>query len=177
MLPLSMMERFKPFFIASMLSESKMPCAATNGMEEVIMQEVKRQNKPISGLESIAFQASVFDSIPYVEQAKELLRTIDSGVQEDSSELKMLEVYRSQNLDAIEKLTVEEAGLSGYLNLFLYDRNAKWIPSIDTEIRKKPVLIAVGAAHLPGSKGVIQLLRKAGYTLKPVRNAIHQKLI
>ncbi|ULQ53996.1 TraB/GumN family protein [Flavihumibacter fluvii] len=177
MLPLSMMERFKPYFIASMLSESKMPCETKNGMEEVIMQEVKRQQKPINGLESIAFQASVFDSIPYTDQAKELLRTIDSSGKEDSLTGKMLEVYRSQDLGAIEKLTQDEAGITSYINLFLYDRNAKWIPIIEAAILKSPTLIAVGAAHLPGSKGVIQLLRNAGYRLRPVKHAINQRLM
>lgn len=176
-LPLSMMERFKPYFIASMLSESKMPCDAKNGMEEVIMKEVKRQQKPIGGLESIAFQAGVFDSIPYTEQARELLNAIDSAGKEDSLTGRMLDVYRSQDLAAIEKLTQEEGGVSGYLDLFLYDRNARWIPIIDTAIRSKPCLIAVGAAHLPGRKGVIELLRKKGYILRPVKHAINQRLI
>jgi len=36
----------------------------------------------------------------------------------------------------------------------------------------KPLLIAVGAGHLPGEKGVINLLRKAGYNVKPVKNSM-----
>jgi uncharacterized protein len=163
-------ERVKTYF-----SESKMPCETKNGMEEVIMQEVKKQQKPINGLESIAFQASVFDSIPYTEQARELLQTIDSSDKEDSSTLRMLEVYRSQDLDAIEQLTAQEEGLSAYLDLFLYHRNAKWIPTIEAAIQKSPTLIAVGAAHLPGTKGLIQLLVKAGYQLRPMKHSIHQK--
>jgi hypothetical protein len=176
-LPLSMMERFKPYFIASMLSESQMPCETKNGMEEVIMQEVKKQQKPVNGLETMAFQASVFDSIPYTEQARELLKTIDSAGKEDSLTARMLSVYRSQDLDAIEKLTAEEEGVSSYLNLFLYDRNTKWIPVIENAIQKSPSLIAVGAAHLPGKKGVIQLLANAGYKLRPVKHAINQKVL
>jgi uncharacterized protein len=177
MLPLSMMEKFKPFFITSMLSESKMPCETKNGMEEVIMQEVKKQKKPIGGLETMAFQASVFDSIPYKEQAKELLQAIDSAGKDDSLTTKMLQVYRAQNLKAIEALTVQEAGLSTYLNLFLYDRNTKWIPVIELAVQKNSSLIAVGAAHLPGDKGVIHLLQLAGYRLRPVTNQVHQKTL
>jgi uncharacterized protein len=177
MLPLSMMEKFKPFFITAMLSESKMPCETKNGMEEVIMQEVKKQKKPISGLETMAFQASVFDSIPYKEQAKELLQAIDSAGKDDSLTTKMLQVYRAQNLKAIEALTLQETGLSNYLNLFLYDRNAKWISVIESAIQKNAILIAVGAAHLPGDKGVIHLLQLAGYRLRPVPNHVHQNTL
>lgn len=176
-LPLAMMERFKPYFIASLLSESKMPCESRKGMEEVILQQAKKMGKPVNGLESMAFQASIFDSIPYKDQARELLRTIDSASADDSSTRKLVEVYRSQDLKAIESITLqEEGGVAAYLDLFLYGRNAKWIPEMVAAMKKGPSIFAVGAAHLPGDKGVIQLLRKAGYLLRPVKNQLHQQM-
>jgi uncharacterized protein YbaP (TraB family) len=176
MLPLSMMERFKPYFIAAMLSESKMPCETKNGMEEVILREVKKEQKEVGGLETMAFQASVFDSIPYTEQAKELLKTIDSAGKDDVMTEKMLDVYRQQNLSEIEKITnQEETGLGSYLDLFLYGRNLKWIPVMDSAMKTGPTLFAVGAAHLPGERGVIELLKKAGYILRPMKHAVYQK--
>lgn len=171
MLPLSMMERFKPYFIASMITESQMPCESKNGMEEVIMKAAKKQQKQVEGLETMEFQAGVFDSIPYEMQAKELLRSIDSAGKTDSTTLRMLEVYRNQDLDAIEKLTLqEEGGVSSFLDLFLYGRNEKWIPAMELVMKEKTILFAVGAAHLPGDRGVISLLRKAGYTLRPMKH-------
>ncbi len=172
-LPLSMMERFKPYFIAAMLSESKMPCGSKKGMEELIMSEAKKTNKPISGLETIEFQASVFDSIPYAEQAKELLKTIDEEARQDSFTNKMNAIYRAQDLDQIEQLTLEEeGGVSSYLDLFLYGRNANWIPAIEAAMNNQPALFAVGAAHLPGEKGILNLLKKAGYKVEPVTNPL-----
>ncbi len=176
-LPFTMMERFKPYFVAAMLSESKMPCQTKNGMEEVIMKEVRRQQKKISGLETIEFQASIFDSIPYDQQAKELLKAIDSAGKEDEITAKMLQLYRTQDLAGIEKLTImEEGGLGTYLDLFLYGRNEKWIPVMDAAMQQGSVLFAVGAAHLPGKRGIIDLLRQAGYTLRPVRHSIEKRL-
>jgi uncharacterized protein YbaP (TraB family) len=173
MLPLSMMETFKPYFVAAMLSESKMACETKNGMEELIMRQAKKQGKEIKGLESIAFQASVFDSIPYEEQAKELVKTIREEAKQDSFANKMLQIYRMQDLDQIEQLTIqEEGGVSGYLDLFLYGRNAKWIPAMEEAMKNQSVLFAVGAAHLPGEKGVLSLLRKAGYTVRPIMQAV-----
>ncbi len=170
-LPLSMMERFKPYFIASMISETRMPCESRNGMEEVIMKAVKSAKKEVKGLESIEFQASVFDSIPYADQAKDLLKTIDSAGREDSSTMKMLSVYRAQDMDAIEKLTVEEeGGVASFLDLFLYGRNARWIPLMEKAMKESPTLFAVGAAHLPGKKGVLDLLKQAGYTVRPMKH-------
>src|SRR5688572_27166421 len=77
-LPFSMMERFKPYMLTSLISESGMGCEKTNGMEMSIMQEANQYDKEILGLETAEFQAGLFDSIPYQKQAKELLTYIDS---------------------------------------------------------------------------------------------------
>jgi uncharacterized protein YbaP (TraB family) len=52
--------------------------------------------------------------------------------------------------------------------LLLDDRNERWIPILQKEFKKNSLFIAVGAGHLPGEKGVIQLLRNAGYTVEAV---------
>jgi uncharacterized protein YbaP (TraB family) len=56
------------------------------------------------------------------------------------------------------------------MDLLLYGRNRKWVKSLAGLFPDKSLLVAVGAAHLPGEGGVINLLRKQGYTLNPVKN-------
>jgi hypothetical protein len=58
------------------------------------------------------------------------------------------------------------------MDLLLYARNRKWAKKLDGLLGQKSLLIAVGAAHLPGKGGVIDLLRKEGYTLTPVQNIV-----
>ena len=53
-----------------------------------------------------------------------------------------------------------------YENIFLNERNLKWIPVIESLIKAKPTFVAVGAAHLGGEMGVLKLLKNQGYTLK-----------
>jgi uncharacterized protein YbaP (TraB family) len=126
-LPLSMMESFKPFFIASLLSEQTMPCPAKEGMEQVIMKEAKSHGKKIQGLETVAFQASIFDSIPYELQAKELVKMIDGGDKQDKESGDLLEAYRKQDLNKMQEFTLQEDGLiSSNLDLLLFNRNARW---------------------------------------------------
>jgi len=171
MLPMSMMERLKPYFVTSLISESKFPCTEKDGMEQVIMAEAKKDKKPINGLETVAFQASVFDSIPYKRQAMDLLKMIDSaGVASDSSDLQLAEVYRKQDLNKMQELTAEEEGMSEYLDLLLYSRNANWAQKMPAIMRDATTLFAVGAGHLGGEKGVISLLRKAGFTVRPMKH-------
>lgn len=169
MLPFAMMERIKPYFVTALISESKFPCPAKDGMEQVIMKEAKKDGKPIFGLETVQFQASVFDSIPYQRQAKDLVKMIDSSAKGgDSSDIELLDVYRRQDLNKMQEMTVGEEGMSDFIDLLLYNRNADWVRKMPAIMKDKTTLFAVGAGHLGGDKGVISLLRKAGYTVRPV---------
>jgi uncharacterized protein YbaP (TraB family) len=171
MLPLDMMQYFKPYFISSLISEKAMACANEGGMEQTIMEDSKQYHKEIKGLETVAFQASVFDSIPYELQAKELVKYLDSVDQNNENTKELIAVYKSQDLKKIQELTEkEEGGVSQFMDILLYNRNADWVKKMGNIIPDKKVLFAVGAAHLPGEKGLISLLRKKGYTLKPMDN-------
>jgi uncharacterized protein YbaP (TraB family) len=171
MIPFSMMERFKPYMLTSLISESGFGCEATNGMEMSIMSEAKKTGREIKGLETTQFQAGLFDSIPYDQQAKELLNYIDSIDKYKKSTEELMDVYRRQDLGKIEELTTKsEAGLDQYLDLLIFGRNRRWMQALQFELRTKPTLIAVGAGHLPGDQGMLTLLKKAGFTLKPVSN-------
>jgi uncharacterized protein YbaP (TraB family) len=159
----------KTYFTTALISESKFPCPAKDGMEQVIMKEAKKDSKPIFGLETVQFQASVFDSIPYQRQAKDLVKMIDSsGNASDSSDLQLMEVYRKQDLNKMQEMTVNEEGMGDFIDLLLYSRNASWVRKMPDIMKGKSTLFAVGAGHLGGEKGVISLLRKVGYTVRPV---------
>ena len=97
-----MMNRFKPYFVSSLIGEKMMTCEKKNGMEELIMRESKQYEKPIKGLETTEFQASIFDSIPYNKQAKDLLAYIDSIDNYRQITLEMVDVYREQDLDRMD---------------------------------------------------------------------------
>jgi uncharacterized protein YbaP (TraB family) len=170
MLPFSLLERFKPMLISGLVEEQALDCETTDGMELMIMKEAKH-NKPVNGLETAEFQAGLFDSIPYETQAKELVNYIDSSEENKEMTRQLVDLYNHQDLDGIDELSrKEDGGMSGYMDLLLYARNRKWAKNLDTLLGKKSLLIAVGAAHLPGTGGVIDLLRKEGYTVDPVKN-------
>ncbi len=170
-LPFSMLERFKPLLISSLIEEDGLDCKTTNGMELVIQKQAHQQSKKILGLETAEFQASLFDSIPYAQQAKDLVNYIDSIDFYKKSTNELVEVYRAQDLERIDVLTrTGDASMSNYIDLLLYGRNRKWVDSLRNILPSKSVLIAVGAGHLPGDQGLIRLLKKAGYTVEPVKN-------
>jgi uncharacterized protein YbaP (TraB family) len=171
LLPFSMLERFKPLLISSLVEEDGLDCKTTNGMELIIMKECQAQNRKINGLETAEFQASLFDSIPYEKQALDLVNYIDSVDMYKKMTADLATVYRHQDLQKIDELTrTGDATVSNYLDLLLYGRNRKWVNSLGTLMPEKSLLIAVGAGHLPGEQGVISLLKEKGYTVSPVKN-------
>jgi len=170
-IPFETLQRFKAMLISGLVEGQGLGCETTDGMEMRIMKEMDRQTpkKPINGLETAAFQAGLFDSIPYKKQAKELVDYIDSADQNKKITQQLAGLYRNQDLDGIEALSEkDDPGMEKYMDMLLYNRNRKWARELDTLLPGKSLLIAVGAGHLPGKKGVIELLRKEGYTVEPV---------
>jgi uncharacterized protein len=169
MMPLSMMERFKPAFIAATLMEGSMGCSTTSGMELQVMKENKKYKKPVHGLETVAFQLSVFDSIPYDKQAKDLVASLDSMESGKKKVLELVEVYKSEDLDRIDALTANgDPSVSSNLELLLYKRNRDWAEKIPQLMKEKSCIFAVGAAHIAGDKGILVLLRNMGYKVRAI---------
>lgn len=170
-LPFSMIENYKPMLLGSILQEQMLPCKSTNGMELIILSESTKLKLDAKGLETMAFQAGLFDSIPYKEQAEELVKSLDSLDTQKGQIDSLLQTYRAQDLVAIEKLTATAEGPEGkYMDILLFNRNRNWVAQFDSIAAKGATLFAVGAGHLPGQNGVLELLRKKGYTVTPLKN-------
>ena len=75
----------------------------------------------------------------------------------------------------MEDLTKDDPDIAGFTDILLYDRNANWAKKLQDIMTDHPVVVAVGAGHLPGEKGVINLLRQLGYTVEPVKNDMIKK--
>ena len=170
-LPLFMFERIKPMFLTVMASGDMSPTAMSSGemlsYEMEIMEMAK--GKKMGGLESMEFQMSVFDSIPYDAQAQMLVESIKSSDAGDEEFAKMVELYKSQDINGMVEMMGGDEGIAEYEDLLLNTRNKNWIPVMGKMMLEQPTFFAVGAGHLGGEQGVVSLLRKEGYTVKPVR--------
>lgn len=170
-IPFKMIENYKPMLLAAMLQEQSLPCKATNGVELLILEESNKRKINLKGLETMGYQAGLFDSIPYAEQAAELVKAVDSVDVKNQEVTKMVEFYRNQQLDSLNILVENQEGMEAkYLDLLLYQRNRNWANSFDSIAEKTPTLFAVGAGHLPGPHGVLALLKQKGYTIRALKN-------
>ncbi len=170
-MPITFFKSMKPLFLMSMLYPKMLPCKTITGVEAELMQMAKTQKQEILGLETMAFQSSVFDSIPYKQQANELLKIIDSLPAAKKYFDTMVKVYKNQQLAKMQQLlNNSDFGMEDNQDILLDKRNANWVLQLKKIMPAQPVFIAVGAGHLVGDKGLITLLRKEGYTVRPLKN-------
>lgn len=142
-----------------------------NGMIDVAVQSrANALGKPLGGLETVDSQIDLLFNTPLSTQAADLLETCkkDDMFEEISSMLS--EAYMRQDLGALEAIfTDPEIGDDAEaLDRLIYNRNRSWAAKLTHILPERSVLVCVGAGHLPGDQGLLQLLRNAGYTVTPV---------
>ncbi len=180
-LPLAFLERIKPMFLSMMAGggEDMMgfsldgdSSSSMVSYEMQLMEIAKKEEKDITGLETMEFQMSLFDSIPYDAQAKMLLSSIEAEGESEEGENQldmMIKLYKAQDIQGMQNIMKDEPdALGGYEDLLLQKRNHNWIPIMSEMMSEKPTFFAVGAGHLGGDEGVISLLRQQGYEVKAV---------
>jgi len=176
LLPFSQLETYKPMLASSLLMESGIGCEESVAMEQLIMEVAKKNKKRIEGLETMSYQASIFDSIPYKLQAEQLLKYVKEGGSQPGADKQfeeMIEAYKDQDIEKLGKFVAsDEGGLGKYEDILIYHRNRNWVEKLKLIMAEKTLTIAVGAGHLAGEKGVIKLLRKEGYTVRPIKYKI-----
>jgi uncharacterized protein YbaP (TraB family) len=174
-LPLFLFERMKPFFLTVFLSEDLQPSddKSMKSYELELTAKANAMRKTVTGLETVAFQASIFDRIPYKKQADMLTEMLkeEGNSETESPDLKaMISHYKNQEIQRLgDAVTAGNGEMMGMEEDLLFLRNEKWIPLMEEKMKRNSVFFAVGAGHLPGERGVIHLLRKAGYKVKAVK--------
>ena len=177
-LPLAFLGRLKPMILSVFASQSGssegggMDMNSIKSYEMELTEMAQEAKKPIDGLETVQYQMSMFDSIPYKAQAEMLVESIKGeAVTEDDEFGKMVELYKNQDLLGLQELITGSSDdlMTKYERILIVNRNQNWIEPIKENMKKQPTFFAVGAGHLAGEEGVIALLRKEGFDVIPLK--------
>ena len=166
---LAMFKTIKPMFLMGMQEGMSMSQDSSDFLDEYLMKKAQSKKKEIIGIETIEEQIKALDLIPLREQAKMILDAIepDTSKKEESID-DLVDIYARGDLDAIYTFYKKEDLSNTFNAALITDRNHRMADRIDSIIQKKTLFTAIGALHLPGDEGVINLLKKKGYTLTPV---------
>lgn len=147
----------------------------SHGFDQYFQTQAKHNNEPIGGLETVAFQtALLYKSYDMQRQVEQLMCMIDNMDFYEKIAEKMAKAFYAQDIDALKAAMEEKLGNTCDATpkewaQFIDNRNADWVRKMPAIMAAKPTFFAVGAGHLPGPKGVLQLLKDIGYTVEAVR--------
>jgi uncharacterized protein YbaP (TraB family) len=117
-------------------------------------------------------QLSIFDELNHNDQISLLRDTLDNAPELKDLNEELILAYLSGNLDKIYSQSLEMEGGNSELAIRLREslidrRNEKMAKRLVAVLERGDAFIAVGALHLPGKKGLLQLLRDQGYIVTP----------
>jgi uncharacterized protein len=165
------MDKMKPFVLSSMTVTKLLSCPSQS-YEETFMKMAKTENKEILGLETVQDQFGAMDKMGMKKQADMMLvKLVENWVDGKQEFKRMIADYKNQDVEALlEDMEKSKTTSADFQEDLLVTRNQNWIPKIQQITKEKSTFFAVGAGHLGGKKGVIALLRQAGFTVKAVKN-------
>lgn len=143
--------------------------------DQYFQAQAQKNNLPCGGLETMSFQAQLlYGSTPMERQVEQLMCLIDNEQFNVQMLEEMTKAFYAQDLDALKKAMDVKLGTSCDSTpeeeaALIDNRNADWLTKMPAIMKQAPTFFAVGAGHLPGEKGVLQLLRNAGYTVEGVK--------
>lgn len=139
-------------------------------LDMYIYQIGKRYGKRATGVEDF-FESEKLMMEAYRDAAKEHKTrksvTRSNDIRENSANT-LTDAYRRGDLDMLDSLSNGNYDSPAFLEKFMYKRNDNMVHAIDSIVRHESLFAGVGAAHLPGDRGVISQLRKLGYIVRPV---------
>ena len=158
------MGKFKPIFF---LQLPYAPLVMKSESYDVNINHLAMEKGiPIYGLETMQEQVSFFDNLSNELKAEMMMEVVRDTSDFNKEWHKFQTLYLNQQLSDMTTFDRGNADImSFYDKTLLSQRNEKWMTYLASELRNKSVFIAVGAGHLPGPKGLINLFKEAGFTV------------
>lgn len=176
-MPLDALQAYKPWFVAlamTLAEFQKLGFTPALGLDQYLMREAARSRKPTHGLESADAQIQLLDSLDTALQGDFLAETL-IDLQDMPAQTEALHGawHRGDDL-ALDRIS---AGDMRQRFPVLYqrvnvDRNRAWLPQVEALLQPGSggnTLVVVGAMHLVGSDGLVQMLQARGYRVQRLR--------
>lgn len=144
-------------------------------IDSYFQQAAKKAGKPILGFETVDFQISVLYTGTSIERQKQQLFCMVDNAEYTAVMMKTLaDAYFAQDMAKLQEVTEEKTGdacdsTPEENEALIYGRNADWVKKMPAIMGGESTLFVVGAAHLPGERGVLELLKKGGYVVEVVK--------
>jgi hypothetical protein len=166
--PLEQYQFFKPTFLVMTLTVSEMNKIGADpqkGIDNFFKDKVVQDGKATGSLETVDQQISLLTSMDASLGSDQILESIEELKQIEVMLGELLAVWRKGDEAKMEDLYIKDLKLYPQLyQTLIVDRNNKWVRNIEGYLNGSgSTMVVVGAAHLVGADGLVNLLRKRGY--------------
>lgn len=169
--PTSMAKNLKPWAVMMTLSMPK--TKNKDFLDLVLYQRAHKAKKQLHGLETVEEQLAIFEAMSISDQVKLLVSTLDYLEELPDIFEKLHQLYLARDLKGMLQLmneqiesSPEQALMQSFYGELLEKRNIRMLERMKPRLAEGNAFIAVGAAHLAGEKGLVKLLKEAGYSVK-----------
>ncbi len=175
---LGMAEQMKPMTLMLMLSLKEyqrveaLQAYTGQPIDGFFAEHGRKNGMKIHTLETMEHQFSLlYNHFPVEKQAEQLVAYVKNKDITMPLSDKLVQLYLAKDLAGIWTLSHEYNELTGGGDMAYLtdDRNKAWMTKLPTVLRERSTFVAVGALHLPGQNGLLELLQRAGYTVKPLQ--------
>ena len=176
-IPLTLVARMKPWMIASFVAlpacEISRKATGASFLDKKIAEDAVSQGKTLKGLETLIEQLAAMDSLPTELHLRALIETLALGKTIDDVFATMTDLYLSGDTGMImpmmrsvsDKGSAEDFGYADFEQRIIVDRNKTMATRAEPILKDGGAFMAVGALHLPGKEGLVELLRAQGFTV------------
>ena len=152
--------------VISLMKKKQFHFDQNNAIDFYLPRIAMEKGKNTGGLETMDFQTRLTLGRPMNEMVEELMCTVDNSEFFEKQTMEQWDAYHEQDIEKLLEVSFMKLGNScdmteDYMNALIFNRNSDWAKKIPAIIKNSPTLFVVGAGHLGGEKGVINLLRKA----------------
>ena len=170
--PAEFISGMKPW--AAMMTLSTPPPVTGFFMDLSLSLRASGSGLKVVGLETLEQQLSFLENMPMAMQLSLLDQAIAEFDLVDEAHDQMVDVYLENNLPELQALSYEHLQDAGeevsryFIDSGIRARNLRMAKSLFPHLEKSSVFVAVGALHLHGEEGLLNLLRQQGYELSPL---------
>jgi uncharacterized protein YbaP (TraB family) len=166
--PMQMADQFAPWVLGLQLMElqyAQLGFESQSGVEQQLEQRAQTDGKPTSGLETLTEQLGIFETLSPEQQAKFLDLVVSEMRDVGADTQAVVTAWRAGDSAKLAMLLSDEyKSFPALYRTLVSDRNKRWIPQIERLLKEKDnYFVVVGALHLVGEGGLLELMRRDGF--------------
>lgn len=167
-LPAEALDPFEPWVIGLELLEmqyQQLGFDPQQGVEQQLQQRAQQDGKSISGLETLDQQLGILQAMSYAQQTRFLDMIVGEMRDVESDTQTVISAWKNGDVTRLAALLGEEyQSFPALYQLLVSDRNRRWIAQIERLLHaNEDYFVVVGALHLVGEGGLLELMRRDGY--------------